>query len=104
MCLFALIENPMPEPDLSCVLECIEQEGLSVREAKAVLDLANCSGDACVGDGACAGGDTDGGTGTGSTGGPPPSVGGIDPCLFCLFDRMTNPNKPGCEAEHAACK
>jgi hypothetical protein len=111
-CALDLIQNPMPEPDLSCILQCVEQEGLSVRETYNLLNLANCSGDRCGAEGFCGtGGDTDtdtdtDGTGTGtggSTTGSPPPPGLLDPCLECLFNRMGNQNLPGCEDEHAAC-
>jgi len=110
------------EPDLSCLIDCVE-ELLTPEETVKLLELAFCCSEQCQVDGICGGGGTTGtesGTGTGTdTGGsssststtapsdeggddgPPPL---LDPCVTCIFACMSDPEPPGCQDLAMACE
>jgi len=90
-----LVGGVPPDPDLTCVIACIEM--LTVQEAYAFLLLSNCVADTCEADGQCA---------------PESTV--MEPaasedlpvgtCLNCMRLRIGNSDLPGCESEHALCE
>lgn len=84
MCQSAAIINPMPEPDLSCFLEC--DMGLTTPEAYLLIKLAECIGLRCAEDGAC---------------GPDSSE---TQCLICIAAYGQDPQPPGCIEEAANCQ
>jgi len=86
-----------PDPDLSCIIECIEM--LTVREAYAFLVLSNCVADVCEAAGQCAPADEgDPYAGSDATDLP------FGTCLNCMRIRIGNADLPGCETEHALCE
>lgn len=100
-CAFDLaIENP-DEPDLSCLIDCIE-ETLTVGETVKLLELVNCTSQLCRDEMICVtpdettGGSSDSGTDSGSStttaapgeAGEPPL---ISPCIQCVFDKINMP-------------
>ena len=112
-CAFDLAINPSIEPDLGCLLDCVE-ENLTVRETYHLLQLSNCAADACEQTNDCmAGGaetatdtdtDTDAGTDSSTTSGGGGGGGGpIDPCLQCIFLEMSNPEPTVCVEFHELC-
>lgn len=105
-CAFELALNPGPEPDLGCLLDCVE-ENLTVRETYHLLRLSNCAADACESRDECMSeGDTDGGGSSSSSGGDEGGDDGgglIDPCLQCVFLEMSNPEPTVCVEFHELC-
>ena len=104
-CAFDLAFNPGIEPDLGCLLDCVE-ENLTVRETYHLLQLSNCAADVCEQTNDCmsegAGSDTD----TDSDGSTTEGDGGgglIDPCLQCIFLEMSDPEPTMCVEFHERC-
>ncbi len=99
-CAFNLAINPSIEPDLGCLLDCVE-ENLTVRETYHLLQLSNCAADECEQTNDCMpeGDGTGGSTGAGDEGGAGP----IDPCLECIFLEMSNPEPTVCVEFHELC-
>jgi hypothetical protein len=117
-CILELATTNLPEPDLSCFLECTKP--LSEQEALKLLRLGNCISDQCVVAGACVGpsdddtggstgegdsstGEGDSSTGEGSTtdgddggGNGGGDDGPIDACLLCILNGMLDPEPEGC--------
>jgi hypothetical protein len=92
-CALDVITSMDPEPDLSCLLDCVETM-LSVEEAKELLVFANCASELCEAEMQCETGETSTG-GSSSSGGesssttaepPPPPL--IDPCIMCIFNKL----------------
>jgi hypothetical protein len=84
MCQSAAAFNPMPEPDLSCFLEC--DKDLSAEEAYLLIKLAECIGLKCSNSGACGPESTD------------------MACLTCIAANATDLQPPGCRDEADACQ
>ncbi len=113
-CALDLVINPTPEPDLGCLLDCVE-DNLTVRETYNLLQLSNCVADVCEQQSECmpegsgdtdtdTDTDTDGGSGTTSGGGGGDDGGGlIDPCLQCIFTKLSEPDPQECQEFHAVC-
>ena len=110
-CAVDLVLNPTPEPDLGCLLDCVE-DNLTVRETYNLLQLSNCVADVCEQQAECmpesstdtdAGDtDTDGTTGGGGDGGG--DEGGIiDPCLGCIFEKLNDDDPQECQEFHTIC-
>ncbi len=103
-CAFDLLINPSVEPDLGCLLRCVE-ENLTVRETYHLLQLSNCAADECEKTDKCMpeseGTDTDTDGSTGGGGGDGGGV--IDPCLTCIFGEMSNPEPTVCVEFHELC-
>lgn len=94
-CINRLITDGIPpDPDLTCVIECIEM--LTVDEAYDLLLLSNCIADTCEADGLCA-------SEVAETDGESESELPIGTCLNCMRIRIANSDLPGCESEHALC-
>lgn len=100
-CAFELVINPSVEPDLGCLLDCVE-DNLTVRETYNLLQLSNCVADICEQQSECMpeGGDTD--TDGSSTGGGDDG-GIIDPCLQCIFTKLNEPEPAECQEFHQVC-
>lgn len=115
------LSDPDYEPDLSCFLECEEQ--LSVDEVYLLLKLANCTALVCRDLGECAApsdsssssgsessSSSDGSSSGSSSSSESSSSSGegdpplIDPCLQCVFERMLDPESPGCEEFAMQCQ
>jgi uncharacterized membrane protein YgcG len=115
-CILDLATSNLPEPDLSCFLECTKT--LSEQEALKLLRLGNCISDQCVVMEQCEGpsdDDTGGsstGDGGGSSGSSSSSDGGgggdgdalLDPCLQCIVNGMLDPEPEGCVALAESCR
>jgi hypothetical protein len=107
-CAFDIAIEMPEEPDLSCLVDCIE-ETLTVLETVKLLELVNCTSQLCRDEGICVtpdettGGSSDSGTDSsgsssssgssttteapGETGDPPL----ISPCIQCVFDKINMP-------------
>ncbi len=101
-----------PEPDLSCLIDCVEEK-LTVSETVDLLRLINCASDQCKELGACSSGATgtdDTGTSTGDSSSSSTSDGGggsgalIDPCIDCIILYIQDESAPGCEEYANACE
>lgn len=105
-CAFDLAINPSVEPDLGCLLDCVE-ENLTVRETYHLLQLSNCAADECEQTNECMpedeGTDTDTDTDGTTSGGGDDGGGIIDPCLQCIFLEMSNPEPTVCVEFHELC-
>lgn len=109
-CILDIATSNLPEPDLSCFLDCTQT--LSEEEALKLLRLGNCISDECAVDGFCETGGTTGTTGTtgGSTGGSTTTGGGgggggpLDPCLGCILQGMIDPMPEGCTEYAEMCR
>lgn len=125
-CAFELATNPSAEPDLGCLLDCVE-DNLTVRETVNLLRLSNCVADVCEQEEACmpemvdTGSSTGGSTGssTGSSTGGSTTTGAegdgdegdddddddnpIDPCLRCIFTKLSDDQPQVCQEFHAVC-
>lgn len=114
-CAATLAMSDLPEPDLSCFLDC--EEGLTVPEALDLLRLANCASEQCAMQGVCAedtgtgssSGGTTGDAGSSSSSGSSSTTDGgedpdIPPCLECVFVLMDDPQPPGCQEFADACE
>lgn len=99
-CAAELQTSKLPEPDLTCFLEC--EEGLTVPEALHLFRLTECVTNKCIEQDVC---DvlvpTETSTGTSSSGGDSSSsgtsTGGVpaNPCLDCILANMLDPNPGG---------
>jgi hypothetical protein len=109
-CILDLAQSNLPEPDLSCFLECTKT--LSEQEALKLLRLGNCISDQCVVMDQCEGpGDDDtGGSSTGDGSSSSGDDGGgdgdglLDPCLLCIVNGMLDPEPEGCVALAESCR
>ncbi len=100
-CAGQLQASMLPEPDLTCFLDC--EEGLTVDEALHLFYLTECVTNVCIDNGTCdvlvptetstgsSGGSSSSSSGsdTGSTTGPP------NPCLDCILSYMLDKNPGG---------
>ena len=106
-CALDLVLNPTTEPDLGCLLDCVE-DNLTVRETYNLLQLSNCVADVCEQQSECmpqgdTDGDTDGGSSGSSTSGGGDNGGIIDPCLQCIFTKLSDPDPQECQEFHELC-
>ena len=105
-CALDLVLNPSTEPDLGCLLDCVE-DNLTVRETYNLLQLSNCVADVCEQQDECMPeGDTDGDTDTDtetSGGGGDEGGGVIDPCLQCIFTKLSESDPQECQEFHELC-
>ena len=104
-CAIDLVLNPSTEPDLGCLLDCVE-DNLTVRETYNLLQLSNCVADECEQQSECmpeGGGDTDTDTDGGSTTSGGDGGGIIDPCLQCIFTKLSEPEPEECQEFHELC-
>jgi hypothetical protein len=104
-CAIDLVINPTPEPDLGCLLDCVE-DNLTIRETYNLLQLSNCVADVCEQQSECqpeGESDTDGGTTTsgGDEGGDDGGL--IDPCLQCIFTKLSEEDPQECQEFHTIC-
>lgn len=88
-----LLGGVPPDPDLSCVIECIEM--LTIPEAYDFLLLSNCVAEVCEAEGQC---------GAAEEPYQDPADLPIGTCLNCMRIRIGNADRPGCETEHAVCE
>lgn len=106
-CAVDLLINPSIEPDLGCLLRCVE-DNLTVRETYHLLQLSNCAADECEKTNDCMpeseGTDTDTDTDSSTGDGGGDDGGGIiDPCLQCVFLTMSDPEPTVCIEFHELC-
>jgi hypothetical protein len=98
----------LPEPDLTCFLEC--EEGLTTEEVLHLFRLTECVTNQCMAQGRCdilVPMDTSTGESS-SSGGDSSSTGDTDgtrppECLFCILGAMMDPQPPGCQEFASAC-
>lgn len=112
-CITALQTSMLPEPDLTCFLEC--EPGLTSEEVLDLFYLAECVTNECIADGNCdvlvptetststgeGSSSSSTGTDTGSsstTGENPTTI-----CLNCVVGAMMDPQPPGCMELAAQC-
>lgn len=107
-CVTELQTSMLPEPDLTCFLEC--EPGLTSEEVLDLFRLTECVTNRCISDGVC---DqlvqTETSTGTSSSSGGESSSSGttgelVNECLNCIVGSMMDPEPPGCMEFAAECK
>lgn len=102
-CAFDIAIEMPDEPDLSCLIECIE-ENLTVGETVKLLELVNCTSQLCRDEMICvtpdettgsdSGSDSGSSSGSSTTTASPGDTGDpplISPCIQCIFDKVNLP-------------
>lgn len=105
-CALELQASMLPEPDLTCFIEC--EEGLDTAEVLHLFRLTECVTNYCIAQGQCDVLVPTDPTGGSSSGGESSSTGDSDDtrpniCLTCILGAMQDESTPTCMDFHAAC-